>query len=151
MRWAELPVKLKIYIAVLTSVATPITVWAVWEVSQGTYNNYWIILTAVTLATVPFFLFLPSVNATIGIGDAYIMAIAMMYGVAPCVVATFFHTLAISLFAKRPRIPLYRVLFNSSSMVCGAWLYSSIYYVMNRGRVQLADVILPTRLFIFLC
>ena len=148
MTWAELPVKLKAYILFLTCIATPVTIWAIWEVSQGSYNNYWMILTAVTLATVPFFLFLPSVNATIGIGDAYIMAIAMIYGVAPCVVATFCHTLAISIFAKRPRIPLYRILFNSSSMVIGAYLYSRIYDAMNPGSVQIADVILPAAVLV---
>jgi len=72
------------------------------------------------------------------------MAIAMMYGVAPCIVATFGHTLAISIFARRrPRVPFYRVVFNTSSMVVGAWLYSSIYSAMNGGSHQIADVILP--------
>ncbi len=144
MTWSELPVKLKVYISALTSIAVPVTIWAVWAVLFGSYQPYWIILAGLTLATVPFLLFLPSANAIIGIGDAYIMAIAMMYGVAPCIVATFGHTLTISILARRrPRVPFYRIAFNTSSMVVGAWLYSSIYSAMNRGSHQIADVILP--------
>ena len=73
-----------------------------------------------------------SVNSIIGIGDAYIMAIAMLYGPAPCFLATFFHTLSASLFVpNRPKVYVHRVLLNTSSMVCGAWLYSNLYKLLN--------------------
>jgi diguanylate cyclase (GGDEF)-like protein/putative nucleotidyltransferase with HDIG domain len=143
MTWSELPTKLKLYIGLLTSLAVPIIIWAILDLLYSKYNFGWWILATLTLITVRFFLYLPSANATIGIGDAYIMAIAMMYGVAPCVITTLLHTLIISLFAKRPRIPLYRIFFNIGSMVCGAWLYSTIYQMMNGGSVKISDVILP--------
>ena len=97
MSWAKLPIKLKIFISILTAFAIPIAFSAGWQLLSMPYNNGWIVLTVLALLTVPFFQLLPSVDATIGIGDAYIMAIAMMYGVAPCIAATFCHTLLASL------------------------------------------------------
>jgi diguanylate cyclase (GGDEF)-like protein/putative nucleotidyltransferase with HDIG domain len=144
MTWAELPVKLKFYISSLTCLALPITAWAVWNVSSNHYNNGWIVLTILTVITVPFFLLLPSVNATVGIGDAYIMAISMIYGVAPCIVATFLHIFFLSIFSKKPRIRAHQVFFNTSSMVCGAWLYSSVFHLMKHGNVdKIADILIP--------
>jgi diguanylate cyclase (GGDEF)-like protein/putative nucleotidyltransferase with HDIG domain len=142
MTWSELPAKLKTFIICLNSLAMIIASWATWNLFATPHDSGWIVLTLFILLTVPFYLFLPSANAMISIADAYIMAIAMMYGVAPCVMSTFFHTLAISI-SKRPRIYEYRILFNISSMVCGAWVYSTIYRLLNRGSSSLQDIIVP--------
>jgi diguanylate cyclase (GGDEF)-like protein len=142
MSWIELPAKLKAYILILTALATPIAIWASWELSTARYDSSWLILAALALFTVPLFVFLETANATISIGDAYLMAIAMMYGVAPCLAATFFHTLLISIFARRPKVYAYRVIFNVSSTTCVAWLYSSMFHYLIRGRNQPADIIL---------
>lgn len=144
MTWADLPVKLKVYIVFLAALAIPIALWTVWDLISNQHNTGWLVLTAYALATVIFFLRLPSVNATIGIGDAYIMAIAMMYGVSPCIAATFFHTILISILAPRPKIYSYRVVFNTSSMICGAWFYSTIYHTMNHGSARLQDIVIPS-------
>ena len=69
------------------------------------------------------------------------MAICMMYGTAPCVVATFCHTFLISVFAKRPKIPTYQIVFNLSSTVCVAWLYSFVYHKMVGGHDQIFDLV----------
>src|SRR3990172_12964877 len=105
----------------------------------------WIVLTVLAVLTVPFFLFLPSVNATIGIGDAYIMAIAMMYGVSPCIITTLCHTIIASIISpRRTKIYPHRVVYNASSLVCGAWLYSSIYELLNPDHsIALQHIILP--------
>ena len=142
MTWGELPVKLKVYVATVACLAFPIVIWAGWELATKPYNG-WLILAILALATVPFFLFLPSFSATITIGDAYIMAIAMMYGIAPCIMATFICIFSISVFAQRPKIHIYRVVFNTASTTCCAFLYSSIYQLMNRGSKDLQDILLP--------
>src|SRR5690606_4273294 len=126
MSWSELPGKLKAYIVFLTLLATPIAIWATGELYVNAYDRSWLILAGLALATIPFFLFFPSKNATVSIGDTYIMAIAMMYGIAPCLITTFCHTLLTSIFAPRPeRVHPYRVVFNISSTLCVAFLYSS--------------------------
>jgi diguanylate cyclase (GGDEF)-like protein/putative nucleotidyltransferase with HDIG domain len=142
MSWIELPVKLKIYIVFLAALATPIAIWAIWKLSTTHYQINWLILGALALFTVPLYVLLESANATITIGDAYILAIAMMYGVPPCIAATFCHTLLISLFARRPKIYSYRVIFNIASTTCVAWLYSSIFHHMIRGSIKTTDIIL---------
>lgn len=146
MHWANLPAKLKAYIVLLALAAVPLIIWAILDLhTKPPADTGWLVLTGLVLATVPFFLFLPSVNATIGIGDSCIMAIAMLYGVSPCVIATFCHTVITSIFARRrPSIHLYQIIFNTSSMVCAAWIYSNIYHLLNPGQsTQIQDIILP--------
>jgi diguanylate cyclase (GGDEF)-like protein/putative nucleotidyltransferase with HDIG domain len=142
MSWIELQVKLKVYIIALSFLAVPIGIWAIWKTATVHYDTGWLILAALALFSIPLYVLLKSANATITIGDAYIMAIAMMYGVAPCLAATFCHTLLISLFASRPKIHVYRVIFNISSTTCVAWLYSSIFHYMLRGSTKITDIIL---------
>ncbi len=142
MNWIDLPFKLKLYVIAVACLALPIIIWAGWQLATTPYNG-WLVLALLAFATVPFFLFLPSFSATITIGDAYIMAIAMMYGVAPCIMATFICILLISVFAQRPKKHIYRIVFNTASTTCCAFLYSTIYQLMNRGGKDLQDVLLP--------
>ena len=143
MSWKDLPSKLKVYIILLTGFAAPIIIWAAKQLLTVPYNSGWIVLTFLALLTVPFFQLLPSAKATISIGDTYIMAIAMLFGVAPCIAATFCHTLLISVFAQRPKVYAYRVVFNISSTIVGALLYGSVFQLMSQGNTNLPEVILP--------
>jgi diguanylate cyclase (GGDEF)-like protein/putative nucleotidyltransferase with HDIG domain len=132
MSWHALPRKLKFLIYFLTVISVPIIAQATWNLYHTNHGWYWIVLTVLAVLTVPFFLLLPSANSIIGIGDAYIMAISMMAGTSPCVIATFLHTILASILVrKRPKIYLHRVVFNTANMVCGAWLYSTIYALTN--------------------
>jgi len=136
MNWTELPAKLKIYISFLTIVACPITVWAVWQadwsVSSSQDNYFWLVLTLLTLLTVVGFQYFRSDNTIVGIGDAFIMAIAMLHGVAPCIIATFLHTIIICIVIRNPRIPIYKIIFNTSSAICGAWVYSNVFQFFHQ-------------------
>jgi diguanylate cyclase (GGDEF)-like protein/putative nucleotidyltransferase with HDIG domain len=148
MNWVELPVKLKILILVLTCLAIPIAIMAGSELATGQHNSNWIVLLFLTVLTVPFFLFLPSFNASISVGDAYIMAIAMIYGTAPCIATTFCHTLLISIFAKRPNFYMYRVVFNTSSTICVAWLCSTIFHALNPIGTSIPSLIIPAAVLV---
>jgi diguanylate cyclase (GGDEF)-like protein/putative nucleotidyltransferase with HDIG domain len=137
MTWHDLPAKLKIYIVGLTLFAIPIIIYACWDISHTTYKSGWIVLTILTVLTVPFYLLLPSVSTIVGIGDAYVMSIAMLYGIWPCIIATLFHSLAGSLFVpNRPKIYLYRVVFNISSTICCAFAYGSIFRFMTSTPIR---------------
>lgn len=143
MRWAELPAKLRIYILALSGLAFVIVCWSIRDLTVAPHDNYWIVITVLVIFTVPFSLLLPSVSTAVGIGDTYIMAIGMMYGVSPCIVATGCQTLCISIFAKRPQKYPYKIVFNISSTICGAWLYSSIYNWLNNESEHVRDIIVP--------
>jgi diguanylate cyclase (GGDEF)-like protein/putative nucleotidyltransferase with HDIG domain len=145
MNWQALPVKLKLYIVLVTAAAIPILTLATLDLLHTSYGNGWIVLTILTVLTVPFFLFLPSVNTIVGIGDAYIIAVAMLFGPTPCILATLCHTLSASISVpNRPKVYLYRIVFNVSSMVCGAWIYSNLYHLLNPSlSTRVADMILP--------
>lgn len=142
MTWFELPRKLKAYIVLLACLAAPLLVWAIRELLITHYGSYWLVLAVFALATVPFFLFVPSASTTVSIGDTYIMAIAMLYGVAPCLVATFCHSLLTSLLAQRPKVHLYRVVFNTASTICVSGLYSYIYHRIISGSTAATEVLL---------
>jgi diguanylate cyclase (GGDEF)-like protein/putative nucleotidyltransferase with HDIG domain len=141
MNWAELPAKLRIYISFLSVLGILIAVWAIWDIATKPYNPFWLVLTLLVIITVPFSLFLESVSSAVGIGDAYIMAIAMIYGVAPCILATFCQSFIISLFGQRQRRYTYRIIFNTASTVCGAWLYGTIYHLILNGSSELQNII----------
>jgi diguanylate cyclase (GGDEF)-like protein len=148
MIWAELPLKLKAYIVTLTCIAIPIAIWAGWDVLNGTHDSGWFVLALLTVVTIPAFLLLPSFNASITVGDAYIMAIGMMYGIGPCILTTFLHTFFISVWAQRPKKYAHRVVFNTASTICASLIYSVIYRALNRGSSQLMDIIIPAALMV---
>ena len=157
MDWSTLPTKLKLYILLVSATAVPVILWAGWDlVHSPPPTNDWIILAVLAAVTVPFFLGLPSVNTAVLIGDAFIMAIAMMYGPAPCIIATFLHTLAASLlFRNRRKVYPHKLVFNVASTVCGSWMYSSIYLYLNPSlssevsRFILPALALTTTFFVF--
>jgi diguanylate cyclase (GGDEF)-like protein/putative nucleotidyltransferase with HDIG domain len=150
MNWAQLPAKLRVYVSVLAVCGIAVAVWAAWDIfAKPPAHNGWLVLALLVLFTVPFSLFLPSVSSVVGIGDAYAMAIAMMYGVSPCVIVTFIQTFFISLFGQRKRRHTYRIVFNTSSTICAAWLYGNIYRVLSRGDLKPQDIIVPAAVLAF--
>jgi diguanylate cyclase (GGDEF)-like protein len=143
MTWAELSAKLKVYISLLSCAATVIATWAIWDLFKTHHDSGWIVFSVLIIFTIPFYLFMPSVSTMVGIGDAYIMAIAMISGTAPCVIITFAQTFLISALARRPAKHFYKIIFNTSSTVCSAFLYSSIYHAISNGSSQFGDIVVP--------
>jgi len=145
MTWQKLPPKLKTYIALLTSAAVPIILYTGYDLFHHPYEKGWIVLTILTVLTVPFYLLLPSVSTIVGIGDAYVMAVAMLYGTSPCIAATLCHTLAGSLLVPNlPKVYPHRVVFNVASTVTCAWIYSTVYAFLNPNlSKQVSEILLP--------
>jgi diguanylate cyclase (GGDEF)-like protein/putative nucleotidyltransferase with HDIG domain len=148
MTWREQPRKLKLYVVLFNIVACPILVSAIWDVARGQYDSGWIILTILAVLTIPFYLFLPSVNTVSLIGDAYMVSISMLYGSSPCVLATFCHSLTASLLAPKPpnqpKRYAYRMIFNLAGTVCCAWAYSHVYHLLNPSYSKNpSDIALP--------
>ena len=131
MTWKQLPFKVKILISLIAAAAFPIAAWAFWHLYSFPPEADWWILLILTLMTIPAVLVLPS-NTMFGIGDTFIMASAMLYGPAPCIITSLLHTSAATyLVPGRPKVYFYKVIFNSSNMICGALLYSSVYFALN--------------------
>jgi diguanylate cyclase (GGDEF)-like protein/putative nucleotidyltransferase with HDIG domain len=149
MTWAELPVKIRLYIAFLSVIGSIIFAWSTLRVALHPQDNLWIALTVLALLSLPLTLRLESVSSAIGIGDAYIMSIGMMYGTAPCIIATFLQISMISTFGQRPKKYLYKVVFNTACTICCAWLYSTIYHLINNNdSTQWRHVIVPAAVLV---
>ena len=149
MNWAKLPAKVKIYIFILISLAATAFASSLGVLFHSPFNSGCFVLTLLVTVDVYFYLFLPSVETLVGIGDAYVMAIAMMYGVSPCIIATFLQTLIISLVGQRPKRYTYKIFFNTASSICGCWLYASVYHLLNpKLSVHAQDVLAPAAVLV---
>src|SRR5512135_1911450 len=110
--WSSQPTRVKIYLVVVFSAALPVFVWALHDVVTKSYGVQWILLTAITLITVPIFVFLPSVRSLVTIGDAFVISTCMLYGTAPAVLAnTLYFTLLTLLLRGRHQTTIHRIFF----------------------------------------
>ncbi len=142
MNWADLPSRLKAFIVFIACLALPIFAWSGWELLDKNEHDYiWLALLA--LITIPFAHLFPSLSFTITIGDTFIMAIAMMYGIAPCVVATGVYIFCVSIYVPWPNVYAHRVIFNTSSTICCALIYSSVFGAMTKEINSFVEIIFP--------
>jgi diguanylate cyclase (GGDEF)-like protein/putative nucleotidyltransferase with HDIG domain len=144
--WSSLPRKVKFYLVAVFSAALPIFLWALREVLTKDYGGKWILLTAITLITVPIFVFLPSVRSLVTIGDAFVISICMLYGTAPAILAnTLYFTLLTLLLRGRHQTTVHRILFNIATAVLTVGLYGFLYQILNPTRsLSLEDIVIPT-------
>jgi diguanylate cyclase (GGDEF)-like protein/putative nucleotidyltransferase with HDIG domain len=144
--WSSLPRKVKIYLTVVFSAALPIFLWALRDVLTEDYGGKWILLTAITLITVPIFVFLPSVRSLVTIGDAFVISICMLYGTAPAVLAnTLYFTLLTLLLRGRHQTTIHRIFFNIATAVLTVGIYGFLYSTLNPSRsLSLEDIVIPT-------
>ncbi|NWG14905.1 MAG: HD domain-containing protein [Acidobacteria bacterium] len=126
--------------------AVPIFLLALLEVARNDYGGKWILLTAITLITVPIFVFLPSVRSLVTIGDAFVISICMLYGKAPAILANaLYFTLLTLLLRGKHQTSAHRVVFNIAVAVLTVGIYGSLYDFLNPNRsLSLEDIVIPT-------
>jgi hypothetical protein len=138
-----MPIKLRCLIVVLAAVALIILSWACWDFATHSPSNDWLVLAILALLTVPFMISLPSMEALIFIGEAYLMAIAIIYGTATCVVASAIYALSMLTFTARLGKP-FVFIFNFSVLLCEVFLFSTAYHLVKPADPHgLAAMILP--------
>ena len=145
-KWGSLPTRVQVFISLVILTAIPIFIWAFRGVIQESYDYHWLILTAITLVTVPIFISLPSVSTAVGIGDAFVISISMIYGTQPAILANVLYTSFQSLLLRQkyPAI-LYRDVFNIAAAVINVAAYGSVFFWLNSNRSYAPEhVILPT-------
>src|SRR5262245_9034573 len=148
MNWTALPFKGRLFILVAVLAAVPLFAVALWDIlwhpSGVGYN--WLILTALTLVTVPIFISLPSVSTSVGIGDAFVISISMLYGSSPAILAnTLYTTFQALLLRKKHKVIAYRIIFNVAAAVINVSLYSVVFSLLNPTRsVKPQDILIPT-------
>ena len=137
----SLPPKAKVYISAIVVVAIPILFHALRVVLLGHESYYWLIFMALTLATVPIFVFLPSVRSGVTIGDAFIISICMMFDIESAVVANVIYIAFLTLLLRRwHNTPVYRVVFNIAVAALNVYLYGTVFYWLR----SLDKYLIPT-------
>jgi hypothetical protein len=147
LQFRSLPKKLQALIIILFTAAIIILCWSVSTLLHSPQDVRWIVIALLAIITVPFAVFLPSTGTMLLLGDTYLMAIAIMYGSATCVIATAFYALV--------AVVLFRFLgasasvFNFSLIVCDAFLYSSAYHIAKPSGIALTALVLAVVSFLF--
>ena len=144
--WSSLPTRVKLYLVVVFATALPVFLWALRDVLTKDYGAKWILLTAITLITVPIFVFLPSVRSLVTIGDAFVISICMLYGTAPAVLANaLYFTLLTLLLRGKHQTTVHRIFFNIATAVLTVGIYGFLYSTLNPSRsLALEDIVIPT-------
>jgi diguanylate cyclase (GGDEF)-like protein/putative nucleotidyltransferase with HDIG domain len=129
--WSSLPARVKSYILGVVLTALPLFANALYTVTlkRGQiHDENWLILTGITLVTVPLFVFLPSVRSLVTIGDAFIIYICIKYGTSPAILAnTLYMTFLTLLLRERHKTSAHRIVFNIACAVLTVTLYGSVY------------------------
>lgn len=115
-------------IVVLAVAALVLLGWSCWDFAPG--NNSWIVLAILALLTAPIMIFVPPAETFVCVGEAYLMAIALIYGISTCVVASALYACLILLMTARGS-KIFMNVFNVSLLLCDAFLYSAAYQLIK--------------------
>ncbi len=136
----------KVYVSLLIVAAIPCLLNALRTTITQTPQSYqWLILTAITLIAVPFFVSLPG-GLLVTIGDVFILSICMIYGTSEAVLANaLYMTMLMLLLRRSGKNVAQDMLFNIAVSVLNAQIYGLVYELMNPTRsFRLEDLVAPT-------
>jgi len=140
--WKSLPGRLKMLIFFLATMSLIILCWSGWNFDLLSHDRIWIVLFIMAILTLPFVILLPQLETLITFGEPFLMAIAVIYGTAACVVATACYGLIA--FRTYNRRDVARFTCNLSVAICGAFLYSTAFHLIKPSFVfGFSDMILP--------
>jgi diguanylate cyclase (GGDEF)-like protein/putative nucleotidyltransferase with HDIG domain len=139
--WSSLPLKFKIYISAIVITAIPIFFLSIKYVVSKPVEYPWLILTAITLATVPIFVRDPHVRSLVTIGDAYVISICMMFGTQSAIVANILYISYLTLLLRRSHnTPVDRIIFNIATAAINVQLYGFVFWKLQ----SFDKILLPT-------
>lgn len=144
--WDELPLRVKVYISSVVLGALPFFVNALHSVIGVSNTDFqWLILTGITLVTVPIFVYLPSVRSLVTIGDAFVISICMLYGTENAIIANTLYLSYLTLLLKRRHdTPAHRIVFNIATGILSVALYGLAFTTLKSlGSKYFGDILLP--------
>jgi putative nucleotidyltransferase with HDIG domain len=136
------------YVAAVFICGTAALVDALRTLNSHPVAPQWIVLAILTLASGTFTVKLPSLNATLSISEAFLLALVLLFGGAPAVITVAIDGLVISL-ARRHR-DLSHAAFNVAEPAVSMWIASRVYAAIGVPPLQtipntltLIDLALP--------
>jgi diguanylate cyclase (GGDEF)-like protein/putative nucleotidyltransferase with HDIG domain len=150
--WDPLPLRVKAHIVGVICVALPSLIWAVSDIliqiKSGTNTSDLIIaavLTTIGLITVPIFVLLPHGESLVTIGDAFVMAICMMCGTGPAILANaLYMTYLTVLLRKKTHTSAYRIIFNIAVAIINVALSGIVYHLLApNDSFSLESILVP--------
>jgi len=146
--WSSLPIRVKIYIILVVTASSPIFLRTISLVISSPLDYPSLVLTALTLITVPIFVLLPSVRSGVTIGDAYVMSICMMPNrYYSAIMANMLYICFLTLLLKRRHnTPTHRIVLNIATAAINVWLYGIVFHRLQLvfANNDVARILVPT-------
>jgi len=98
------------------------------QLMSGPPSYEWLGLAALTLLSAAFAIRVPSLHARISSSEAFIFALALLFGPAPATLTCGLKGLIVSLSARKRTV--HRLLFNVAEFALTIWISSSVFYLM---------------------
>ena len=105
--------------------------WSVLHVARDTFDHRWLLLAALTLFSGLFSIRIPSLGARVSASEAFVFALALLFGPAPATLTVALDGLLVSLrLGKRG---LSRTLFNMAEPALSVWISSQCFFLLAGG------------------
>ena len=159
MDWQQPRVRL--LVGTVVAVAVPVYLWSLFDLINAGYSlERWLSLLGITVAgcvSSRWVVRIPRTQTSMAVSDTLIIAVTMIYGVAPGVLAAgAFHLVSywsmtrnksLSHWRELPKWRIDRAVFNISSHGVQAYAYGMVYYsVLPAGEVRAHEIVLPVLL-----
>jgi diguanylate cyclase (GGDEF)-like protein/putative nucleotidyltransferase with HDIG domain len=142
--WSSLPLRARIYVSFVVIAAAPIFFLALRNVFLSISiktEPYWLLLTAITLITVPIFVKDPHVRSLVTIGDAYVISICMKFEADRAIVANVLYIGFLALLLRRRlNTTADKITFNIAIAVINVFLYGWVFEKLK----TVDPILLPT-------
>jgi putative nucleotidyltransferase with HDIG domain len=122
-----------LYIATVASVGLCVVAESIIQFSSAVPGIEWFLLAALTLVTGSFTVKLPGLSSKISISETFVFSTVLLFGPAGGTLTVVLDTLVISLWMKRGKQSIARVLFNTSAAAIALRLASEVFFRISHA------------------
>lgn len=132
-----------LYVATIASIGVGVVIESIIQFSAELPGLEWFFLAALTLVTGSFTVKLPGLSSKISISETFVFSSVLLFGPAGGTLTVVLDTLVISLWMKRGKQSISRVLFNASAAAIALRVASEAFFRMSDavpGQISRHDI-----------
>ena len=123
-----------IYVAAVASIGVAVVTESIIQFSAELPGLEWFLLAVLTLVTGSFTVKLPGLSSKISISETFVFSSVLLFGPAGGTLTVVLDILAISLWMKRGKQSISRVLFNASAAALALRVASEAFFYMSNAK-----------------